>query len=155
MNGLRLLSVLVLNGPNLNLLGQREPHIYGGASLADIEISCTERAAALGLTCEFYQSNHEGDLIDRLQDADQNKDGILFNPGAYGHSSIALLDCIRAISVPVIEVHLSNIFAREDFRHFSYVSRGAKGVICGLGKTGYLLGLEALSDLLHRKDIRK
>lgn len=135
--------VLVLNGPNLNMLGKREPGIYGGKSLAEIEADCRNAGAKLGLAVDCRQSNHEGVLVDWIQEAP--KAGIVLNPGAYGHTSIALHDAIRAAGVPVIEVHLSNIYQREPFRHHSMISPVAAGVICGLGPLGYLLALEALA----------
>jgi 3-dehydroquinate dehydratase II len=141
--------IFVLNGPNLNMLGKREPSIYGGLDLAGIERLVREKATSLGAEIEFRQTNHEGDLVDWIHEADEvAAAGIVLNPGAYTHTSIALHDAIRAISLPVIEVHLSNVFAREAFRHHSWVSPVAKGVICGLGPKGYELALEALaSDL--------
>ncbi|MCC2112764.1 MAG: type II 3-dehydroquinate dehydratase [Hyphomicrobiales bacterium] len=139
-------TFFVLNGPNLNLLGQREPDVYGGSTLADIETACREKAAAYGYDLEFRQTNQEGTLVDWLQEADASAAGIVINPGAYTHTSIALHDAIKAISVPVIEVHLSNIFAREAFRHHSYVSPAALGVICGLGAIGYVLAVTALAE---------
>jgi 3-dehydroquinate dehydratase II len=144
-------TILVLNGPNLNLLGSREPSIYGRASLADIWKACQKRAKALGLTIDFRQSNHEGELIDWIQAARGKNAGIVINPAGYGHTSVALLDALVSCDLPVIEVHLSNIFKREAFRHHSYVSQGARGVICGLGAQGYLLALEALADIIASK----
>ena len=146
-------TILVLNGPNLNLLGRRQPSIYGRASLADIAKACQKRAKALGLAIDFRQSNHEGELIEWVQQAPGKDAGIVINPGAYSHTSIALLDALVAGELPVIEVHLSNIFKREAFRRHSFVSEGARGVICGLGSQGYLLALEALADIVGtRKD---
>jgi 3-dehydroquinate dehydratase-2 len=140
--------VYVLNGPNLNLLGAREPSIYGGLDLAGLEALCRRRGDALGLTVEFRQTNHEGTLVDHVQDAlAKGAAGIIINPGAYTHTSVAIHDAIRAVGLPVIEVHLSNIFAREAFRHHSHVSPVARGVICGLGPKGYELALEALASL--------
>src|SRR5262249_28411821 len=144
-------TILVLNGPNLNLLGTREPAIYGRDSLADVEAACRKRAAALGLGLAFRQSNHEGELIDWVQQARGTAAGIVINPGGYSHTSIALLDALVASDVPAIEVHLSNIFKREPFRHHSYVSQAARGVICGLGPRGYLLALDALADIIAAK----
>jgi 3-dehydroquinate dehydratase-2 len=139
--------IFVLNGPNLNMLGKREPSIYGGLDLAGIERLLKERAAGLGHEIDFRQTNHEGDLVDWIHEADgAGAGGIVLNPGAYTHTSIALHDAIRSAAVPVIEVHLSNVFAREAFRHHSYVSPVAKGVICGLGPKGYELALEALAS---------
>jgi 3-dehydroquinate dehydratase-2 len=144
-------SILVLNGPNLNLLGSREPAIYGNETLADIEKSCRQHAQSLGLALDFRQSNHEGVLIDWVQQGRGKAAGIAINPGGLGHSSVALLDALLASELPVIEVHLSNIFRRESFRRHSFVSEAARGVICGLGPHGYLLALEALADILGAK----
>ena len=141
-------TILILNGPNLNLLGVREPDTYGSETLADIEEACIERASALGLAIEFRQSNHEGQLIDWIQEARETAHGIVINPGGYSHSSIAILDALRAAELPVIEVHLSNIHRREAFRHRSYVSQAATGVICGLGGQGYVLALEAMARIV-------
>ena len=140
--------VFVLTGPNLNMLGKREPAIYGGKGLAEIEADCRKAGTALGLAVDFRQTNHEGVLVDWIQEAATAAQGIVINPGAYTHTSVAVHDAIRAAGRPVIEVHLSNIFAREAFRHHSYVSPVAAGVICGFGPTGYLLALEALKELL-------
>ena len=144
-------TILVLNGPNLNLLGSREPSIYGRASLAGIAKACQKRAKALGLAIDFRQSNYEGELIDWIQRARGRNSGIVINPAGYSHTSVALLDALVASDLPVIEVHLSNIFKREAFRRHSFVSEGARGVICGLGAQGYLLALEALADILGNK----
>ena len=144
-------AILILNGPNLNLLGTRQPEIYGHASLADVEKSCRRRAGELGLGLEFRQSNHEGELIDWIQQARGKMAGIVINPAGYSHSSVALLDALVACELPVIEVHLSNIFKREAFRHHSFVSEAARGVICGLGPRGYLLALDALADVIAAK----
>ena len=138
-------KIFILNGPNLNLLGVRQPEIYGSETLADIEALCADRAAALGLEIDFRQSNIEGELVGWIQEARDGAAGIIINAAAYTHTSIAILDALKAVDVPVIEVHLSNVFAREDFRHHSYVSLAATGVICGLGSAGYLLALEALA----------
>jgi 3-dehydroquinate dehydratase-2 len=139
--------VYVLNGPNLNLLGLREPAIYGGKGLAAIEEALRTRAAPLGIEVEFRQTNHEGVLIDWIHESrEKGALGIVLNPGALTHTSIALHDAIRAVDLPVIEVHLSNVFAREAFRHHSWVSPVASGVICGLGPKGYELALEALAN---------
>ncbi len=143
-------TILVLNGPNLNLLGVREPETYGLDTLADIEEACLERAAALDLAVDFRQSNHEGQLVDWIQEARESADGIVLNAGALTHTSIAILDALKASDLPVIEVHLSNIFRRESFRRHSYVSEAAQGVICGFGAQGYLLALEAMTQLIKR-----
>jgi 3-dehydroquinate dehydratase II len=140
--------ILVLNGPNLNMLGKREPATYGKGTLADIQALCVEAAASFGLGLDFRQSNHEGELVTWIQDALGTADGIVINPGAYSHTSIAIHDALRAVALPVIEVHLTNIHAREPFRHHSYVSAVATGVICGLGPTGYKLAVHALAEKL-------
>ncbi len=142
-------TILVLNGPNLNLLGVREPATYGRETLADIEEACLERAAELGLTVEFRQSNHEGQLVDWIQEARDSADGIILNAAAYTHTSIAILDAVKAADLPIVEVHLSNIYRREGFRHHSYISAAAQGVICGFGAHGYLLALEAMARLIE------
>ena len=141
-------TILVLNGPNLNLLGVREPATYGRETLADIEEACLEHAAELGVSLDFRQSNHEGQLIDWIQEARENADGIILNAGAYTHTSIAILDALKAAELPVIEVHLSNIYRREAFRHISYVSGAANGIICGFGGHGYVLALAAMARLI-------
>lgn len=141
-------TVYVLNGPNLNLLGSRETAVYGAMTLADIEQLCAAAAKKHGHDIVFRQSNHEGELVDWLHEAREKAGGVVINPGAYTHTSIALQDAIRAIGVPVVEVHLSNIFAREEFRHHSYVSPVARGVICGLGPKGYELAIDGLASAL-------
>ncbi len=138
------LRILVVHGPNLNLLGKREPEIYGRQTLADIDADLAVAAKDLGVEIESFQSNHEGALIDRIQEAMGHAHGILINPGGFTHSSVALRDALVAASLPVVEVHLSNVYARESFRRHSYVSAIAVGVISGLGAQGYRFGLEAL-----------
>jgi 3-dehydroquinate dehydratase-2 len=145
-------TILVLNGPNLILLGLRETEIYGRETLSDIEDACLERAAELGLSLDFRQSNHEGQLVDWIHEARQTADGIILNAGAYSHTSIALLDALAAAELPVVEVHLSNIYRREPFRHHSYVSRIARGLICGFGSHGYELALTAMARLLRNEN---
>lgn len=140
--------VFVLNGPNLNRLGTREPDVYGATTLADIEAMCHQAALELGFAVTFRQSNHEGVLVDWIQEAGDTADGLVINPGAYTHTSVALQDAIRAAGLPVVEVHISNIFAREAFRHHSYVSPVARGIICGFGPNGYPLALRALADVM-------
>ncbi len=142
-------AILVLNGPNLNLLGVREPKTYGSETLADIEEACLERAAALDLALDFRQSNHEGQLVDWIQEARESADGIIINAGGYSHTSIAILDALRACELPIIEVHLSNIFAREPYRHHSYISSVARGVICGFGAQSYIIALDAIAYVLE------
>ena len=139
-------TIHIINGPNLNRLGKRESAIYGKLTLADIESKAKTRAKAHGLSVVFRQSNHEGVLVDWLHEAADSA-GVVLNAGAYTHSSIALHDAIRAIDAPVIEVHLSNVFAREEFRHHSTISAVAKGVICGFGAESYLLAIDGLAAL--------
>ena len=140
--------ILVLNGPNLNMLGIREPKTYGTQTLQDIEAMCKAEGKRLGLAVDCRQTNREGEICEWIQQAYGKIDGIVLNPGAYSHTSVAIRDAISAAGVPTIEVHLSNIHAREEFRHFSYVSAVAVGVICGLGAAGYRLALEALAERL-------
>ena len=141
-------TVFVLNGPNLNMLGQREPGIYGGKGLAEIGEECRKAGVESDLTVDFRQTNHEGVLVDWIQEAADGAEGIVINPGAYTHTSVAIHDALRAVGKPVIELHLSNIFAREAFRHHSYVSPVATGVICGLGPASYILALSAMKQLI-------
>ena len=145
-----LKPVLVLNGPNLNMLGKRQPEIYGRETLADVEKACRIEAARLGLAVECAQSNHEGALVDLIQAARENNSAIVLNAGAYTHTSVALLDALNAAELPTVEVHISNIFKREDFRHHSYVSKAATGVICGFGPQGYALAVDAMAELLTK-----
>lgn len=145
-------TVLVLNGPNLNLLGTREPELYGRQTLADIETAMRARARAVGIEIDFRQSNHEGELVDWIQMARESHIAIVINAGAYSHTSIAILDALLACRIPIVEVHLSNIFKRESFRHHSHVSQAAHGVICGLGSHGYLLALDAVANLVKKPD---
>jgi 3-dehydroquinate dehydratase-2 len=142
--------VFVLNGANLNLLGVREPAIYGAETLGDVRQRAETRARALGLEVDFRQTNSEGTLVDWIQEARERADGIVINAGAYTHTSIAILDALNAAAVPVIELHLSNIFRREPFRHTSYVTPAAHGLICGFGPKGYELAIEAMADLLAK-----
>ena len=140
---------MVLNGPNLNLLGQREPEIYGTGTLDELETLCAETAEGLGIGVEFRQSNLEGELISWIHEARSHAAGLIINPAAYSHTSIALMDALLTLDIPIIEVHLSNIHKREAFRQHSYISNAADGVICGLGFAGYRLALIALSDILE------
>ena len=144
--------ILVLHGPNLNLLGTREPEIYGYTTLDDINTMLAARAAEAGIETAFYQSNHEGDLVDAIQQANHKFDFIIFNAAAFTHYSIAIRDAIAAIDVPVIEVHLSNIHQREEFRHTSVLAPVAMGQICGLGVESYLAALEAIIYKLNRAE---
>jgi len=137
--------IYVLNGPNLNLLGSREPDVYGKETLEDIRALCERKAEALGFPVDFRQSNHEGELVAWIQEARLHADGLIVNAGALTHTSIAMLDALLACPVPSIEVHLTNIFKREPFRHQSYISKGVKGMICGFGSLSYELAIEALA----------
>jgi len=144
-------KILILNGPNLNLLGTREVATYGSTTLAEIEALCLETAAAHNLAADFRQTNSEGTLVDWIQSAKGDADVIILNAAAYTHTSVAIRDAIGAVALPVIEVHLSNIFAREAFRHHSHVSPVAVGVICGFGADGYRLAIDAAAALLKRR----
>lgn len=137
--------ISILNGPNLNLLGEREPAVYGRETLADLERACRDEAAGLGLAVDFRQTNHEGELVTSIQETRKHARGLILNAGAYTHTSVAMLDALTILTIPIIEVHLSNIFRRESFRHHSYVSPAALGVICGFGFDGYRLALRALA----------
>ena len=143
--------ILILNGPNLNMLGTREPEIYGNESLSDIEVKSRESAKKLDLHVEFLQSNTEGQLVDWVQKAPENVELLIINAGGYSHTSVALLDALKSCTLPVIEVHLSNIYQREEFRQHSYISKIAVGTICGFGGIGYILALEAASRILKNK----
>lgn len=147
-----MLRILVVNGPNLNLLGTREPEVYGSATLDDIEAMVAERAADLGVDVCFFQSNHEGSIIDRLHEAIGVCDGVLMNPGAYTHYSYAIRDAVAAIGLPVVEVHLSDITAREDFRAISVIAPVCVAQISGRGPASYLDGLESLVSRLRKED---
>ncbi len=143
-------QILLLNGPNLNLLGLRQPEIYGRETLADVVAACTALGAELGLTVVAEQSNHEGALVDCIHAARETAAGIVINPGAYSHTSIAILDALNAFDGPVLEVHISNIHKREAFRHHSHVSSRAEGVIAGFGTEGYLLALRRMATLVKK-----
>lgn len=146
-------AIFVLNGPNLNLLGTREPEVYGTETLDDVKARCERKAKGLGLAIDFRQSNAEGDLVNWIQEARKEATGLIVNAGAFTHTSIAMLDALLACDVPVVEVHLSNIFTREPFRHRSYISKGAKGVICGFGALGYELAIEALASAICERKV--
>lgn len=137
-------SLLILNGPNLNLLGTRQPEVYGSTTLADIEKLCEAHAQKIGVSLSFDQSNHEGVLVDHIHAARGVQDGIILNAGAYTHTSVALMDAIASVEVPTIELHLSNVHAREAFRHVSYIAKVCVGIICGFGANGYPLAMDAM-----------
>ena len=141
------MSILLINGPNLNMLGQREPHVYGSITLGEIEAKVRAHGRKLGLAVECYQSNWEGAIIDHIQMHQQRAAGIIINPGGLTHTSVALRDCLAAVQVPKVEVHISNIYTREEFRHRSMTAPAANGVITGLGWHGYILALEYLAAL--------
>lgn len=143
-------KIQILNGPNLNLLGQRQPEIYGRETLADVGADCAKLGDSLGLSVELLQSNHEGVIVDQIHAARGTVDGIIINPGAYSHTSVAILDALNAYEGPVIEVHISNIHKREEFRHHSFVSGRAEGVIAGLGTEGYQFAVRRLATLLNK-----
>ena len=151
----KTLPIYILNGPNLNLLGVREPEVYGYDTLADIEKMCTVQAASHGLSLVFRQSNREGEIVDHIQEARTGACAMIINPAGYGHTSIAILDSILALKIPVIEVHLSNIHRREPYRHHSYVSKGATGIVMGLGAQGYLRAVDAIAEILSSKSRSK
>ena len=142
-------KIFIINGPNLNLLGNREKNIYGDTSLEKIKSLCEINCKKHNLECFFYQSNHEGELIEAIHSAERNFDGIIINPAAFTHTSIALLDALRAISKPKIEIHLSNIHAREDYRRKSITSEAVNGLICGFGENGYVLAIDAIKNLIY------
>ena len=140
-------NILVINGPNLNLLGTREPKTYGSETLEDVKNKCETVAKELKLSCDFRQSNNEGEIVGWIQEAIEQHDGIIINAGAYTHTSVAIRDALLGFDKPIIEVHISNIFKREEFRHHSYISDVATGMICGLGTRGYILALQAISKI--------
>ena len=141
-------AILILNGPNLNLLGKRQPDVYGVTSLADIEVSCRRHVAGQDIDLTFIQSNHEGELIDKIHAARETVDGLILNAGAYTHTSLALMDAISSAEIPTVELHLSNVHAREEFRHHSFIAKVAVGVICGFGAYGYILAIDAMRNHL-------
>ena len=145
-------EILVLNGPNLNMLGVREPDIYGYETLADIEDLCNDRARSLGLTIDFRQSNFEGELVTIIHKSRDTAAGIIINGAGYTHTSVAILDALRMSELPVIELHLSNTHAREAFRHKSYIAQVAAGIICGFGAHGYVLAIDAMARLIECAD---
>ena len=142
-------KILIINGPNLNLLGQREDDIYGKDTLENIKNASETKGKSLDLTIDFFQSNNEGEIINKLHEVEELYDGLIINPAAYTHSSIAILDSLRAINKPKIEIHLSNIYSREEYRKKSITSEGVNGLICGFGTNSYILGIEAISKLIY------
>lgn len=144
------IPIFVLNGPNLNMLGTREPGIYGGQTLADIEKDCVAAGKRLGLAVDFRQTNHEGVLVDWIQEARTEASAVVINPAAYGHTSVALLDALKTLSIPVVECHLSHLATREAFRHQTYVSQAATGIIAGFGAKSYELAVQAAAHLAHK-----
>ncbi len=145
-------EILILNGPNLNMLGVREPNIYGNETLADIEELCNQRAISLGLTVNFKQSNLEGEIVTDIQSAKDVAAGIIINGAGYTHTSVAIFDALKISELPVIELHLSNIHAREEFRHHSYIAKVATGIICGFGAHSYVLAIDAMARLIECAD---
>ena len=144
-------KVIIINGPNLNLLGNRENSIYGDSTLESIKNEVLEKAKELNLNCNFFQSNNEGEIIDQIQLAQKEYDGIIINPAAFTHTSIAILDSLRATNKPKIEIHLSNIYKREEYRKKSITSEGVDGLICGFGSLSYILAIEAINKLIYKK----
>ena len=142
-------KIIIINGPNLNLLGQREDNIYGKETLENIKKLCVEKCKSKELGVDFFQSNNEGEIINKLHEVEKNYAGLIINPAAYTHSSIAILDSLRAINKPKIEIHLSNIYSREEYRKKSITSEGVDGLICGFGANSYILGIEAIVKLIY------
>tara|TARA_Y100001970_G_C14231535_1_gene858935 strand:+ start:624 stop:1067 length:444 start_codon:yes stop_codon:yes gene_type:complete len=145
-------KIIIINGPNLNLLGNREKNFYGDTSLEKIKSLCIQECSKKNMELEFFQSNHEGELIEKIHSVQNDFSGIIINPAAYTHTSIALLDALRATSKPKIEVHISNIYAREDYRRKSITSEAVNGVICGFGENGYVLAIEAMKKLIYNEE---
>ena len=145
-------KIIILNGPNLNLLGEREKSQYGSFTLTDVEKTCKEFANKNNLNIDFFQSNIEGELIQKIQDSRKNKDGLIINAGGYTHTSVAIHDALKILKIPIIELHISNIYNREEFRHKSLISRVAKGVICGFGADGYIMSLNAMKNFLKNEN---
>ena len=143
-------KIIIINGPNLNLLGQREDDIYGKNTLEDIKKICENKGKTRNLEIDFYQSNNEGEIINKIQEVAETYDGLIINPAAFTHSSIAILDSLRAINKPKIEIHLSNIYAREEYRKKSITSEGVNGLICGFGPNSYILGIDAIANLIYK-----
>jgi 3-dehydroquinate dehydratase-2 len=145
-------KIIILNGPNLNLLGEREKDQYGNVTLEEIENSCKDYAAKIKIELTFFQSNIEGDLVNRIQDSRNNHDGLIINAGGYTHTSVAIHDALKILKIPIIELHISNVYNREEFRHKSLISKVAKGVICGFGADGYLMSMHAINKLVNNEN---
>ena len=144
-------KIIIINGPNLNLLGKRETKVYGNVSIQDIERKSQDKCKELNLSLHFFQSNNEGEMINHIQSVEKEFDGIIINPAAFTHTSVAILDALRAVSKPKIEIHLSNIYNREDYRKKSITSEGVNGIICGFGSLSYLLAIDAINNLINNK----
>ena len=144
-------KILIINGPNLNLLGNREKKFYGNTTLEKIKILCEQHCKENDIECSFFQSNHEGEIIEKIHSVDVDFDGVIINPAAFTHTSIALLDALRATLKPKIEIHISNIYSREDYRRKSITSEAVNGVICGFGENGYVLAIDAIRNLIYSK----
>ena len=145
-------KIIILNGPNLNLLGEREKNQYGSFTLKDIEKSCSEYSSTNNIKLSFFQSNIEGELVDKIQNSRLDQDGLIINAGGYTHTSIAIHDALKILKIPIIELHISNIYNREEFRHKSLISKVARGVICGFGANGYIMSLNAMSKFLKNEN---
>ena len=145
-------KIIILNGPNLNLLGEREKNQYGSFTLKDIEKSCNDFAKTNDIELSLFQSNIEGELVNKIQNSRENQDGLIINAGGYTHTSVAILDALKILKIPIIELHISNIYNREEFRHKSLISKVAKGVICGFGAEGYIMSLKAMDKLLKNEN---
>ena len=145
-------KIIVLNGPNLNLLGEREKNQYGSLSLEEIEKNCKKYTSKNNIDLSFFQSNIEGELINKIQNSRNNHHGLIINAGGYTHTSVAIHDALKILKIPIIELHISNIYNREDFRHISLISKLAKGVICGFGAEGYLMAIKAMNKLLENEN---
>ena len=142
-------KILIINGPNLNLLGKREIGVYGKESLSDIENKCLEKCKSLEINCEFVQNNNEGEIINLIQSVEKNFEGLIINPAAYTHTSVAILDALRSVTKPKIEIHLSNIYTREEYRKKSITSEAVNGLICGFGAYSYILAIEAIKNMIY------
>ncbi len=143
-------KIIILNGPNLNLLGEREKKLYGSFTLKDLEKSCNEYAEQNNIALSFFQSNIEGELVDQIQNSRNNQDGLIINAGGYTHTSVAIHDALQILKIPIIELHISNIYNREEFRHKSLISKVARGIVCGFGADGYIMSLNAMNKFLEK-----